>query len=45
MTKGFTAGLYFLAATALAAGVVAALARGPADRRASQAKAAVNREL
>jgi MFS transporter, ACS family, tartrate transporter len=32
-TNGFTAGLYFLAATALAAGLVAALARGPADRR------------
>jgi MFS transporter, ACS family, tartrate transporter len=32
-TNGFTAGLYFLAASALAAGLVAALARGPADRR------------
>jgi ACS family tartrate transporter-like MFS transporter len=38
-TKGFTAGLYFLAASALAAGIVAALTRGPVGRSASAAKA------
>ena len=37
-TKGFTAGLYFLAAAAIAAGVMAVLARGPVGRNAPSAK-------